>query len=459
MTNSPTFVPVWPGCEMAVLPTWEHLTGWVLHEQGRWFESEMTMLPRLLEKGATFVDVGAKIGAYSIPAAQIVGSTGRVVAFEPTIQARLLLDASVRRNGFDWVVIRSEALSDHDGQAELYFDAETELASLSRATSGASRSVTVPLTTLDAVHAEIGIGNTSLLKWDAEGAEEAILRGGQGFLAAADPVILHQIKVGTKVDLRVAKVLATSGFAPYRQVPGLDILVPFALDGFVDPYQLTLFAVNNTRAKQLVERGVLADKRGQLPALRLHLGAGRLSSLPYAQHLSARWSGASSADERLWMTFALHSYAHEDPHATAADRWAALERAFALALERLNEVATVPRLLTATRLAAEVGQRSLAVVMVRDALSEMREGATNLLTEPFLMPDRSFESIRPAGPVEGLVLSATLTAHERLRAFSSFFKGIEGLADLRLAALLGYADGEMSRRRQLVQQRASFGPR
>jgi hypothetical protein len=89
----------------------------------------------------------------------------------------------------------------------------------------------------------------------------------------------------------------------------------------------------------------------------------------------------------------------------------------------------------------------------------MRSGATNLLDEPFLLPDGSFESVRPAGPVEGLVLYATLAAHERLRAFSSYFTGVDGLAELRLAALLGYADGEMSRRLELVEQRAGSTPR
>lgn len=457
MTTSPTFLRVWPGCEMAVRPANEHLTGWVLREQGRWFESEMTMLPRLLEPGATFVDVGANVGVYSIPAAQIVGSTGRVVAFEPTAEARTLLETSARRNAFDWLVIRSEALSDHAGQAELYFDTETELASLSRVTSGASKSITVPLNTLDAVHAELALGNTTLLKLDAEGAEEAILRGATAFLQASDPVILHEIKVGAKVDLRVTKILDAQGFAPYRQIPGLDVLVPFDPTGFVDAYQLNLFALSHRRAAKLAERGVLAEKPGQVPQVGLDVGAARLSKLPYAQHLSERWRASSSTDERLWTTFTLHVFAHDETHA-AADRWVALERAFTLALERLNEVATVPRLLTATRIAAEVGQRALAVEMARDAVISMRSGATNLYGEPFLLPDGSFESVRPAGPVEGLVLSAALTAYERLRAFSSFFTGVQGLAELRLAALLGYSDGEMSRRLNLVEQRAAFAP-
>ena len=402
--------------------------------------------------------MGANIGVYSVAAAFFVGSSGRVVAFEPTEGARSLLELSARRNGFDWIVVRPEALSDHVGLGKLFFDAETELASLSPATSGSSRSVSVPLATLDAMHAELHLGKANLLKLDAEGAEEAILRGAGEFLRASDPVIMHEIKVGTNVDLRVAKTLAASGFAPYRQIPGLDVLVPFALDGFVDPYQLNLFAVGQTRATELVRRRVLAEKLGEVPAEGERRGAHRLTNLPYARHLSARWRGSPSADKRLWRALALNAFALEDEHAPAADRWAALEQALALSLERVSESATVPRLLTATRLAAEAGMRGLAVRTVRDALSAMRSG-DDLLDEPFLLPDRSFESVRPTGPVAGLVLYATLAAHERLRAFSSAFTGIEGLADLRLADLLGYSDGEMSRRLKLLEQRVALTSR
>lgn len=454
MTSSPLFLRVWPGCEMAVPNTTDHLTGWVLYEQGRWFESEITLLPKLLEPGATFVDVGANLGVYSMIAAHVVGSSGRVVAFEPTPQARSLLEAAKERNGFTGLVMRREALADHIGEADLFFDAQTELASLSKSTSGTTKSIRVPLTTLDAVHAEMDLSATSLIKLDAEGAEESILRGAGEFLRASDPVILHEIKVGTSVDLRVANILAEMGYAPYRHLPGLDILVPFVLTGFVDPYQLNLFGVSASRADKLARRGVLAEKLGQSLTLTLELGTQRLTRLPYARHLASAWSGSASADKHLWMLLALHAFAHEEQHA-AADRWAALEKALTLALDRVNERATVPRLLTATRLAAETGMRGLAVRTVRDALQLLRSGTPNLLDEPFLMPDATFDAVRPAGPVEGLVFAAALRAHERLRAFSSFFTGVEALEDLRFSALLGYSEGEMSRRLELVTQRAS----
>lgn len=454
MTSSPHFLRVWPGCEMAVPNMTDHLTGWVLYEQGRWFESEITMLPKLLEPGATFVDVGANLGVYSMIAAHFVGPQGRVVAFEPTPEARELLEIAKQRNGFAGLVVRPEALSDHLGEADLFFDSQTELASLSKSTSGTSKSIRVALTTLDAVHAEMDLSATSMVKLDAEGAEESILRGAKDFLRASDPVLLHEIKVGTNVDLRVANLLSDMGFAPYRHLPGLDVLVPFVLTGFVDPYQLNLFAVSSSRATKLARRGVLAEKLGEVPTLPLDFGAKRLAGLPYVRHLTSRWDPSASLDKRLWTLLGLHAYAHDEQHA-ASDRWAALEKALTLALDRVNERATVPRLLTATRLATETGMRGLAVRTVRDALPILRSGGTNLLDEPFLMPDGTLDLLRPAGPVDGLVLSAALTAHERLRAFSSFFTGPEALGDLRFTALLGYAEGEMSRRLELVNQRAA----
>ncbi|MBC6422595.1 MAG: FkbM family methyltransferase [Hormoscilla sp. SP5CHS1] len=40
---------------------------------------------RYLQKGDVFVDIGAHIGYYSVIAARIVGSAGKVFAFEPEI--------------------------------------------------------------------------------------------------------------------------------------------------------------------------------------------------------------------------------------------------------------------------------------------------------------------------------------------------------------------------------------
>jgi FkbM family methyltransferase len=56
-------------------------------------------LLRYLSPGDTMVDVGANIGIYSVLAGAIVGSEGRVEAFEPSPSLRPCLEENLRRNG------------------------------------------------------------------------------------------------------------------------------------------------------------------------------------------------------------------------------------------------------------------------------------------------------------------------------------------------------------------------
>src|SRR5437588_777391 len=52
----------------------------------------------LLKPGATFCDVGANLGFFSLLAARLVGPYGRVYAFEPDPQARQWLEEASRHN-------------------------------------------------------------------------------------------------------------------------------------------------------------------------------------------------------------------------------------------------------------------------------------------------------------------------------------------------------------------------
>src|SRR5262245_20368139 len=54
---------------------------------------------RALGSGDVFVDVGANVGYFSILAALLVGSAGRVLAFEPHEGARAALRGTPERNG------------------------------------------------------------------------------------------------------------------------------------------------------------------------------------------------------------------------------------------------------------------------------------------------------------------------------------------------------------------------
>lgn len=65
------------------------------------FEPETAdLIERVVKPGMTVVDIGANIGAHALPMAKLVGPEGRVMAFEPMVQARRKLERNARLNDF-----------------------------------------------------------------------------------------------------------------------------------------------------------------------------------------------------------------------------------------------------------------------------------------------------------------------------------------------------------------------
>ncbi len=80
------------------------------------------VLPRYLKPGMTVFDIGANIGFFAIAAANLVGPTGRVVAFEPNPAVVARLKENVELNGLaDRVKIEQSAVGDFDGTAQFCF--------------------------------------------------------------------------------------------------------------------------------------------------------------------------------------------------------------------------------------------------------------------------------------------------------------------------------------------------
>src|SRR6266550_7977529 len=63
------------------------------------YEPELTYLEKVLSPGKTFIDAGANFGVYTLVAGKIVGETGRVLAFEPSVQSFPVLHHNIALNG------------------------------------------------------------------------------------------------------------------------------------------------------------------------------------------------------------------------------------------------------------------------------------------------------------------------------------------------------------------------
>jgi FkbM family methyltransferase len=133
-------------------------------------------IARMLRPGATFVDVGANVGYFSVAAARLVGDAGSVWAFEPEPVNFSCLSANCRP--FPSVAVLPQAVGAQVGAATLHVAACTGCHSLFPTKAwNTRRQLTVPVTTIDEFCAARGIGMLDVIKIDAEGAELLVVQG------------------------------------------------------------------------------------------------------------------------------------------------------------------------------------------------------------------------------------------------------------------------------------------
>ncbi len=407
------------GVTVAVPPRIDLLTPYVLLEQENWFEDEIVFLCRRLGAGSRIVDIGANYGLYSLSLAEIAGPAGYVWSIEPASQTAAFLRKSVEVNALGNITVIQKALSNRAGTARLSVEANAELNSISQGgTGGATEEV--ELDTLDALAALHGWKEVDFLKLDAEGEEARILEGGAGFLRAADPLVMFEIKHGASLNLQLVERLGSAGYDAYMLVPGLGLLVPFDPAGPADPYRLNLFACKTGRAKLLESQGVLA--RGT--------------------------AAIGKADP-----FAHYRAAH-DAKSPPAARYARLKAAYE-GLEAFAEHDAYG-LASRARVAREIGLRQRAVERMNEALQACLAADPGPPRGPHLPPVDAFDAIDPAGRHGEWLKAALLDALVALTDFSTYYaRGTprEQPTLDRLEALRAtrFQRAPMERRRQLMR--------
>jgi FkbM family methyltransferase len=157
---------------------------------------ELDIFERACSAGATIVDVGANIGLYSVLAAQRVGTSGIVYAFEPVSENIALLRQNLELNGVaDRVAVQEVAVGEADGELEIFLSDRqigthsAAKASAEKASAGKGASVKVPMRSVDAFVASSGISRIDVVKVDVEGYDGQVLQGALQTLRRHKPVL------------------------------------------------------------------------------------------------------------------------------------------------------------------------------------------------------------------------------------------------------------------------------
>lgn len=159
---------------------------------------ETKILRKMLQKGDTFFDVGAHIGVYSLNAAQVVGSSGTVVAFEPNPACYASLDENININKFKNIKVEKIALAEKEGSFDFWLGDDMGGSFIKQNTERLTidRKVTktkVNAITLDQYCATKKIKKITLMKIDVEGAEMQVLQGAMRTLKTVGPDLIIEV--------------------------------------------------------------------------------------------------------------------------------------------------------------------------------------------------------------------------------------------------------------------------
>jgi FkbM family methyltransferase len=126
-----------------------------------------------IKPGDNVWDVGANAGFYTELFANVVGSEGRVVAFEPSPKAfGILKSLAAKRNN---ILLQNVALSDTDGLVDFFVDNQ-ELRPTDGLMPASDQTETIKVTVTRA-DTFIQLASPSIIKIDVEGFELEVLNG------------------------------------------------------------------------------------------------------------------------------------------------------------------------------------------------------------------------------------------------------------------------------------------
>jgi FkbM family methyltransferase len=147
-----------------------------------------------LSPAAVILDVGASVGAWTVPLARRLGAAGHVYAFEPVPANRERLERAIASNALHNVTISPLALGDDTRQVDMWLRS-----SRSGSDSGTAAVVptgtghlTVSMCPLDDWAAQEGLQRLDFIKLDVEGAEFLVLAGAEHVLRRFRPLILAE---------------------------------------------------------------------------------------------------------------------------------------------------------------------------------------------------------------------------------------------------------------------------
>jgi FkbM family methyltransferase len=452
---STMFLSLADASDIAVPDNLHCLTNFVLREQGDWFECEIDFIREFIRPHMNVLDIGANYGLYSAAIAKNLSAEnakGQLWCFEPTPDTAYALRLTIEKNNYKNVDVLEFGLSDRIGNATFYLSDNAELNSLTQS-DVRTREVEIKLSTLDQCMADLSWPKIDFIKLDAEGEELKILSGGKQFFEKNLPVVMFELKHGSKVNRELIDVFQGMGMSLYVYNSNLRCLLPFDQKRDVDQYQLNLFAVSLGAIESLSERGLLLSQ-AQISAAVYELGD--VHSLSEVRGLELK----KETDDKLISIFGYYAASQSGSNSLPVRHASLIEasRRVEKILEEKTEVRP-DRLSSFARIAGSAGNREVAVTLIAFIMGRYAiDGAPFEINDPFLVPEKNFDGIHHEN-LRLLLIASVLDGWIRLSSFSSYFGDrAKHISTIQYLEKLGLAQSNMIRRKNLLVQLQSNAP-
>lgn len=192
---------------------------------GEFSEGEIELFRQVVRAGDVVVEVGANLGALTVPLANLVTPTGRVFAFEPQRIVFQELCANAALNSLTNVVARNEAVGAAPGVLAVPMLDYTHAANYGGLPLGPDAGWAgkenvpleeVPVVTIDSLK----LLRCRLLKIDVEGMEADVLAGAKDTVARCRPLLYVENDRAEKAE-KLVEAMRGLGYQLYWHTPPL----------------------------------------------------------------------------------------------------------------------------------------------------------------------------------------------------------------------------------------------
>ena len=173
-----------------VVPSYAETIAQQIFTFGSYERDTVKAICTFLPKGGTFIDIGANIGALSLPVAKALPCVS-ILCIEADPKLHLLLQQNVDRNNCKQVHVISCVAGANDGQSVAFYQAPDDkfgMGSLGPQFNAAP--IMLKQRSLDRILEDLHFDTVDVVKMDVEGAELKVLQGARRLLASKRPPVI-----------------------------------------------------------------------------------------------------------------------------------------------------------------------------------------------------------------------------------------------------------------------------